>query len=172
MTRRTNVHSYVYDDMTKTRLPESHFGIVSAIEVLEHIDDDEEFLRNVARVLKPGGFFFMTTPNGDHIPVPYPDHKRHYLGRSLETLLRKHFSQVTIEYRVNAGRLFSLGLHRPSVRSPIRSVLGMISFASCALLERLGAGGKGPGRKLHLSRRLPKIGSSDSPLLHDEVGGR
>ena len=148
--RRTNVVSYTYDDMTRTSLPSSHFSVVSAIEVLEHVDEDELFVRNVAKVLVPGGYFLMTTPNGDFLPKPYPDHRRHYRAEQLATLLRRHFASVSVDYFVNRTRLFSFGLHRPSTTSPIRSLLGMLAFGLASILDRLGYGGKGPDRKLHL----------------------
>ena len=148
--RRSNVHAYVYDDMTATNLPEAHFDVVTAIEVLEHVDEDECFLQSVATVLRPGGMFLMTTPNGDFRPTPYPDHKRHYRASDLEALLARHFANVRIEYRVNSGRLFQLGLHRPSLQTPFRTMSSLFGFGASALFERVGFGGSGPVNKLHL----------------------
>jgi len=39
------------------------FDIVTAIEVLEHVEDPVEVLRAIRRLLKPGGLFFYTTGN-------------------------------------------------------------------------------------------------------------
>lgn len=39
------------------------FGMVLANEVIEHVPDGVEFLLECARVLKPGGMVFLTTPN-------------------------------------------------------------------------------------------------------------
>lgn len=39
------------------------FDAATAIEVLEHIPDLDATIREVGRVLKPGGRFFVTTPN-------------------------------------------------------------------------------------------------------------
>lgn len=139
--KRSNVKDYVYDDMTCTKLPEAHFDLVNAVEVLEHVDEDGKFVENVARVLKPGGHFVMTTPNGDFRPIPYPDHKRHYTARALEALLRKNFREVRVEYRVGA-KLTVLGWRL--------GPLGHAVYALSALLERLGIGGRGPMGKLHL----------------------
>ena len=52
-------------EMSAERLdyPDGTFDVVTAIEVLEHIEDLDRALREVARVLKPGGTFALTTPN-------------------------------------------------------------------------------------------------------------
>jgi SAM-dependent methyltransferase len=39
------------------------FDLVIMVEVLEHVIDKERILGEVARVLRPGGAFFLTTPN-------------------------------------------------------------------------------------------------------------
>ncbi len=39
------------------------FDAAVATEVLEHLDEPERMLREARRVLRPGGRFFMTTPN-------------------------------------------------------------------------------------------------------------
>ncbi len=41
------------------------FDCVVAIDVLEHLDDDQPFLAEVRRVLLPGGRAVVTVPNGD-----------------------------------------------------------------------------------------------------------
>src|SRR5690606_8047689 len=77
-TRRSNITDYVIDDMTRTRLPASSFQLVTAIEVLEHVENDAAFVDGVASVLTEDGTFIMTTPSGDYIPIPYKQHIRHY----------------------------------------------------------------------------------------------
>lgn len=41
------------------------FDVVTAIEVLEHVDDPLAVLRQIRNLLKPGGFFFLTTGNAE-----------------------------------------------------------------------------------------------------------
>lgn len=148
--RRSNVTEYVIDDMTETKLRAGSFDVVAAVEVLEHVEDDEAFVEGVAQVLGHNGIFLMTTPNGDYIPDAYPQHVRHYRRDQLEGLLQSHFTQVEVSYKVNDGWLFSRGLHRWSLRTPFRTLASMLAFASADLIERLGVGGKGPDGKLHL----------------------
>src|SRR6266545_782016 len=39
------------------------FDFVFALDVIEHIPDDQKFVRSLVRVLKPGGSLFLTTPS-------------------------------------------------------------------------------------------------------------
>lgn len=52
-------------DVAKERLPfkGKFFDIVTAVEVVEHLSCETNFFKEAFRVLKPGGLFFMTTPN-------------------------------------------------------------------------------------------------------------
>lgn len=44
---------------------DDQFDCIVSIDVLEHLDDDQPFLREVRRVLRPGGKAVVTVPNGD-----------------------------------------------------------------------------------------------------------
>jgi len=45
--------------------PENSFDYVVSIDVLEHLYDDQPFLRELRRVLRPNGRAVITVPNGD-----------------------------------------------------------------------------------------------------------
>jgi SAM-dependent methyltransferase len=123
--RRSNVRRVVYDDMTRSELPDASFDLVVAVEVLEHVEDDAAFVRNAHRVLRPGGIFLMTTPNGDFVPNTNPDHKRHYTRRHLAERLGESFRDVRVAYAIRAGRWRTLGLKSWSPRHPLRTALSM-----------------------------------------------
>lgn len=124
--RRTNIRAIIYDDMTQSKLDEQSFDCVVAVEVLEHVEHDRDFLRNVYRVLRPGGMFLMTTPIGDSIPVPHnPDHKRHYTRRALAGLLGEVFPEAAVEYAIVGGRARAYGLRSWSPLHPLRTLTSM-----------------------------------------------
>ena len=43
--------------------PSEHFDVVTAAELLEHLFDPQSLLYEVARILRPGGLFWTTTPH-------------------------------------------------------------------------------------------------------------
>ncbi len=45
------------------------FDLVTAIEVIEHVESPIGFLKNVARLLSPAGLAVITTPNVDSLPA-------------------------------------------------------------------------------------------------------
>lgn len=77
-----------------TGLPDNHFDFVISFQVIEHIQKDDQFSAEIARVLKPGGKFIVTTPNKDMSITRNPWHIREYKIEELKTLLLKNFSKV------------------------------------------------------------------------------
>jgi 2-polyprenyl-3-methyl-5-hydroxy-6-metoxy-1,4-benzoquinol methylase len=45
------------------------FGLVTAIEVIEHVESPIGFLRNIGNMLAPGGIAVLTTPNVESLPA-------------------------------------------------------------------------------------------------------
>jgi 2-polyprenyl-3-methyl-5-hydroxy-6-metoxy-1,4-benzoquinol methylase len=43
--------------------PENHFASAGALNVLEHVDEPEAFIREVVRVVEPGGKIVLSSPN-------------------------------------------------------------------------------------------------------------
>ncbi len=127
--RRTNVREVLFDDMTRSSLPDNTFDYVVAVEVLEHVEHDADFVREVHRVLKSSGVFLMTTPNGDHVRKVHPDHKRHYTRAQLTGLLSSFFDDVEVDYAIRGGTFRRWGLKGWSLRRPVvtaKSMLGNV----------------------------------------------
>ncbi len=43
--------------------PNARFDVVTASELVEHVPDPRELVTEVARILRPGGLFWLTTPH-------------------------------------------------------------------------------------------------------------
>jgi 2-polyprenyl-3-methyl-5-hydroxy-6-metoxy-1,4-benzoquinol methylase len=52
-----------------SRISAEPFGIVTAIEVIEHVESPISFLRNICHLISPGGIAVLTTPNVDSLPA-------------------------------------------------------------------------------------------------------
>jgi SAM-dependent methyltransferase len=117
-TRRSNLSEVILGDMTNSDLSDASFDVVVSVEVLEHVEEDDRFVSEVSRVLKPGGTFLMTTPNGDWVVNRNPDHKRHYRKDQLSQLLNAHFNDVSIDYAIAGGKFRKMGLKSWELGNP------------------------------------------------------
>lgn len=75
-------------------LGDNTFDFVISFQVIEHIEDDAEFLKEIHRVLKPGGQFICTTPNKPMSITRNPWHVREYTVEELQALMTSIFSRV------------------------------------------------------------------------------
>jgi SAM-dependent methyltransferase len=69
---------------------DSHYDLIGAFDVIEHIEDDRAALASIAAKLKPGGKFVMAVPAHQwmwsaHDVVNH--HKRRYSSRALKALI-------------------------------------------------------------------------------------
>lgn len=85
-----------YYDMTvpPIEFENGMFNAVVSFQVIEHIKEDLEFVREVARVLRPGGMFVVSTPNAPMSLTRNPWHVREYNADELRNILECHFSEV------------------------------------------------------------------------------
>lgn len=65
-----------------TNLGANGFDVVTAIEVIEHVESPIGFLRNVQRLLSPNGVAVLTTPNVDCLPARI----KHLLSGKIRTM--------------------------------------------------------------------------------------
>ncbi|MFP3043280.1 class I SAM-dependent methyltransferase [Treponema primitia] len=49
--------------LEENRFPDAGFDMVLASHLIEHLNDPSSFIREVYRILTPGGYFIVTTPN-------------------------------------------------------------------------------------------------------------
>lgn len=85
----------------KLSLKEDSFDVIVAIEVLEHLENPRAVVRELKRLLKPGGYLIMSTPNNESI-------------RSIFSLIFKgHFvSFLERDYPAHITALTSLDIKR------------------------------------------------------------
>lgn len=70
------------------------FDYVISFQVIEHIKQDKDFVREVSRVLRKGGKFIVSTPNAPMSLTRNPWHIREYNKGELRELLAADFSAV------------------------------------------------------------------------------
>lgn len=83
--------------LDRKNYPAEHFDIVCSIEVIEHLLKPRPELQNVVSVLRPGGLFYVTTPNfnciarrvspSDWNVASYPEHLTYFTPRTLHRML-------------------------------------------------------------------------------------
>ncbi|HEY0654012.1 MAG TPA: class I SAM-dependent methyltransferase [Chryseosolibacter sp.] len=78
-------------------LKDNTYDYVVSFQVIEHIKNDELFLREIHRVLKPGGIALLTTPNRKMSLTRNPWHVREYLPQELKSLAAKIFSDAEMK---------------------------------------------------------------------------
>jgi SAM-dependent methyltransferase len=71
----------VHGDLHSSTFPSNHFTAVSLLDVIEHVVDPVAELKEVLRILKPGGIVVMTTPNAAGLMQRIVGWKRNLFGR-------------------------------------------------------------------------------------------
>lgn len=78
-------------------LADNTYDCVVSFQVIEHIQNDALYLKEIHRVLKPGGIALLTTPNRKLSLSRNPWHIREYLANELKTLAQGIFSSVEMK---------------------------------------------------------------------------
>lgn len=77
-------------------LADNTYDTVLSFQVIEHIDDDLGYLREIHRVMKPGAWALITTPNRKMSLTRNPWHIREYLAHELSALAAQLFPTVSM----------------------------------------------------------------------------
>lgn len=78
-------------------LGDNAYDSIVSFQVIEHIKDDLLFLKEIHRVLKPGGLALLTTPNRSMSLSRNPWHIREYLPQQLKDLAGSVFARVELK---------------------------------------------------------------------------
>jgi ubiquinone/menaquinone biosynthesis C-methylase UbiE len=92
--------SFVQGDARSLPVPDASRDIIVSFETIEHFGEHQRFLKEVRRVLRPGGLFVVSTPDRDNYSPPdapvNPFHAKELTEAEFEALLRCHFAEVSI----------------------------------------------------------------------------
>lgn len=73
----------------------SEFDLAVSFETIEHVTDAQDFLREINRVLRPGGVLLLSTPNSELSAHVNPFHVREYTRSELLAVLQECGFTVT-----------------------------------------------------------------------------
>lgn len=90
--------SYLAMDGCRLGFKDNTFGIVISLEVMEHLENQDEFLSEIRRVLKKEGLALISTPNKEIIRIegtaPNPSHLKELTFKEFREILNKYFSRI------------------------------------------------------------------------------
>jgi O-antigen biosynthesis protein len=94
---------FIQGSASELPLEDACVDVVVSFETLEHIREHEQFVREVGRVLRPGGTFIVSTPDRRIYSGRLESFNRFHLLElaepEMEALLRTYFSHVVILYQ-------------------------------------------------------------------------
>lgn len=94
--------TFLEADSTRIPLPDGSFDLITAFELIEHLTDWREMLREARRLLAHAGQFIVSTPNKLYYAEtrqkagPNPFHAHEFTYAEFEAALRDHFPYVSL----------------------------------------------------------------------------
>ncbi|MBI3748918.1 MAG: class I SAM-dependent methyltransferase [Chloroflexi bacterium] len=138
------------------------FDLVTSFQVLEHVSDPLAYLRELARVVRPGGELFLATPNAairlDPGMTPWNRfHVHEYLASELRELLRQVFPEVRVRGLFGTPTLYETEIRRvDAARQRIRRKQEAARRAEARETEaRAKAVRRAGGERIRPARPLP-----------------
>lgn len=141
--------SFALMDCHKLAFQSANFDVVVSLEVFEHLEDSRTYLRECARVLRPGGRLILSTPNRDtwdihmdSIRLEYEFHINMVNLGDLQRALRADFASCEIYGQRRTGsRLYGtlraldvfnlrLRLFSPQRRQQLQQSLGVAPISA------------------------------------------
>jgi len=161
-------------DLSEAEYPSNHFDVVIASELLEHVSDPLRIATETARILRPGGLLWATTPNinglssrmlGLNWTTVSPDHLHLFSQKGISKLLHSAgFRRVRLDtHGVNPFELWQALFHRDEFLSAdTNTAITARVNSGCNLNEALAR--SGPRRALKKLAdqflRLSRLGDS------------
>ena len=85
-------------------IEDNSIDFVVTFQVIEHINDDELFVSEIFRVLRPGGKLILTTPNKLMSLTRNPWHFREYTPNEMQEILQTSFKDINIKGVFGLGK--------------------------------------------------------------------
>ena len=118
----------------------SYFDVITSFEVIEHINNPREEAALMAKLLRPGGLLYVTTPNFNSLSrnlmgprwnvIGYPEHLCYYTPRSLKMLFQ------SVGFKMLDLTTTGISIDRIN-RSGIASRLGTVKDVDEQLREKI-----------------------------------
>ena len=83
-------------DLRSLEQPDGSFDLIVCFEVIEHVEDPQEIVDELARVLGPGGVLLVSSPNREVYPEGNPHHHHEFTPDELGDSLERRFENVSL----------------------------------------------------------------------------
>tara|TARA_B110000908_G_scaffold159180_1_gene201097 strand:- start:583 stop:1359 length:777 start_codon:yes stop_codon:yes gene_type:complete len=95
---KTNNITFIQTEVPPLKeIEDNSIDFVVTFQVIEHIKDDKMFLKEIYRVLKPGGKVILTTPNSMMSLTRNPWHIREYSPEQMGEMLKNSFDNYDLK---------------------------------------------------------------------------
>jgi 2-polyprenyl-3-methyl-5-hydroxy-6-metoxy-1,4-benzoquinol methylase len=127
--------------LEENRFPAGRFSLVIASHLIEHLNDPSQFVREVSRIIMPGGVFLVTTPNRDGLQARIFgsswrsvifDHLYLFSRKTLSSLLIQ--AEFEIEKTVTWGGI-AQGFAPPAIKKIVDKAAKFFGFGDVMLMK-------------------------------------
>jgi ubiquinone/menaquinone biosynthesis C-methylase UbiE len=87
--KRRGLKDLTLSDMEKLKLPSNSFDAAFALDILEHVKDDDKAMREIHRILKPGAKLLVTSPAYQWLWSEHDEVCHHYRRYTLSEIVGK-----------------------------------------------------------------------------------
>jgi SAM-dependent methyltransferase len=94
--RANGVVEFVDADIRALPFPDGSFDTITCFEAIEHLENPDDAFDEFARVLRPGGILFVSSPNRDVYTPGNPHHFSEYVPAEFDGALRRRWKNVQL----------------------------------------------------------------------------
>ena len=93
---------FIQSVVEKFPFADNSFDLVYALGVVDYVDNPAGFFADVRRILKPGGYFVFTYPNGDSIVRKLRKYLQDRLSRAGSSVTAKPLNRIAVDALIDA----------------------------------------------------------------------